>query len=155
MTNKTCVFFIVLIFFSCNKKTIYNDYFLFENKNWHTDSLITFQFQVQDTASKHQVIIKVRHNVDYEFQNLFIFFYNNTTKDTIEILLADKKGKWLGNGFGDVRETEIIINDGKIFNKKEKQKYIFEQAMRYGREKNIENLKNIEAIGISILRNNE
>lgn len=155
MKNKTCVFFIVLIFFSCNKKTIYNDYFLFENKNWHTDSLITFQFQVQDTVAKHQVIIKVRHNVDYEFQNLFFFFYNNTKKDTIEILLADKKGKWLGNGFGDVRQTEIIINDGEIFNKKEKQKYVFEQAMRYGREKNIKNLKNIEAIGISVLRNND
>ena len=155
MTNKTCVFFMVLIFFSCNKKTIYNDYFVFKNKTWHTDSLVTFEFQNQDTVSKYQVIIKVRHNVDYEYQNLFFFFYNNTKKDTIELLLADKKGKWLGKGFGDVREKEIIINEVEIFNKKENQKYIFEQAMRYGKEEKIKKLKNIESIGISLLRYNE
>ena len=63
-------------------------------------------------------MLKVRETTDYEYQNLFLFSHTEETKDTIEIVLSDKKGKWKGKGVGDIRETCFLLEGGKMFNKK-------------------------------------
>ena len=146
---------ITLTFFSCNPTTVFDGDKSFKNQEWNTDSLVTFDYFINDTITKHKLILKIRHSVDYEFQNLFLFIYSGSSKDTIELLIADNRGKWLGNGVGDIREVEIVIENEKIYNKKENQTITIEQAMRYGSNEKINNLKYIYAVGLNIIKENE
>jgi gliding motility-associated lipoprotein GldH len=75
--------------------------------------------------------------------------------DTVELILANKEGMWLGSGIGDVREFEFNYQNSKIFNKKGNYSFKIEQAMRYGMAEKIPVLNNILAVGLSIEKLNE
>ena len=143
------------IFLSCNQPTVFEEYKTFQNQEWNADSIVKFEYFINDTIIKHKAILKIRHGVGYEFQNLFLFVYSNLSKDTLELLITDKKGKWTGNGVGDIREIEIILENEKTYKNKEKQTFMIEQAMRYGSKNKINNLKYIEAVGLTIIKENE
>ena len=147
LSNKIVVF--VLVFSACNNNTVFNDYKTFENQTWNTDSIIIWDYSVIDTISQNRLVIKVRHTTDYEFQNLFLFIKTEKT-DTLEVLLANKEGQWLGRGVGDVREVEFVYRKNKVFPKKGEFTFEIEQAMRYGELEKIQYLNNIKAIGLSI-----
>ena len=63
-----------LAFISCNNN-IFEDYKTFEDQIWNSDSSVVFGYSVSDTTSRNQLVIKVRHTTDYEFQNLFLFHF--------------------------------------------------------------------------------
>jgi hypothetical protein len=39
----------------------------------------------------------------------------NLSQDTVEIMLAEKSGKWLGNGINDIREYEFLLEHKNNF----------------------------------------
>jgi gliding motility-associated lipoprotein GldH len=139
----------IVMFISCNNNIVFEDYKTFKNQIWHADSSVVFNYSVSDTTCKNQVVIKVRHTTDYDFQNLFLFIKAEKT-DTLELLLANKEGKWKGKGIGDVREIEFAYIKDKVFTKKGEVTFEIEQAMRYGEFEKIEHLNNIKVIGLSI-----
>ena len=142
----------IVIFISCNNSIVFEKYITFENQEWNTDSLLSFDYTITDTISTYKLVLNVRHSVEYEYQNLFLFVKSNSSVDTIELLLADKSGKWLGSGIGDVREIKSLLTVEKTYPKKENNTINIEQAMRYGAAEKIKNLKFIDAIGISIIK---
>ncbi|HIK63060.1 MAG TPA: gliding motility lipoprotein GldH [Flavobacteriales bacterium] len=144
----------VLVFISCDNNIVFDDYKTFENQTWSADSSVIFSYSVIDTTSQNQLVIKVRHTTNYMFQNLFLFVKTEKT-DTLELLLANKEGEWLGNGIGDVREVELVYRKDKVFAKKEDFTFEMEQAMRYGQFEKIQHLNNIKAIGLSIQKQND
>ena len=146
---------IIFMFISCDNSIVFEKYKSFQNQEWNTDSLVKFEYFINDTITKHKCILKIRHSVDYDFQNLFLFIYSDLSKDTTELLLADKKGKWIGNGVGDIREVEIILENEKVYTNKGKHTFMIEQAMRYGSNNKISNLQHIEAVGVTIIKENE
>lgn len=147
----TALFLLIIV--SCDSG-IYEEYYSFDNQLWNTDSIIEFNYIIPDTTKQYDLSIKLRHSIDYEFQNLFIFLYSKK-KDTIELNLSDKNGKWLGSGVSDIREVEYTFEKGRIFSKKGEHQLRIEQAMRYGFENKIENLENVLDIGLIISKNNE
>jgi gliding motility-associated lipoprotein GldH len=144
----------IVMFISCDNNIIFDDYKTFANQTWNSDSIIIWDYSVIDTISKNQLVIKVRHTTDYEFQNLFLFIKAEKT-DTLELLLANKEGKWLGKGIGDVREVEVVYRKEKVFTKKGNFTFEIEQAMRYAALEKIQHLNNIKAIGLSIQKQDE
>jgi len=148
------IFIFAVVVFSCNNNIVFDDYKAFENQTWNADSIIVLDYSVIDTISQNRLIIKVRHTIDYEFQNLFLFIKAEKT-DTLELLLANKEGKWLGKGIGDVREVEVLYRKDKVFPKKGNFTFEIEQAMRYGELEKIQRLNNIKAIGLSIQKQDE
>ena len=94
----------IVIFISCDNSIVFEKYKSFENQKWNTDSLLSFDYTITDTISTYKLVLNVRHSVEYEYQNLFLFVNSKSSTDTIELLLADKSGKWLGSGIGDIRE---------------------------------------------------
>ena len=149
-------FFIIcflITMFSCNQNS-YKNYQNIINTGWNTDSIISFEYNASDTLNPFQLAIHVRHNIDYEYQNLFVFV-SGLISDTMEIKLANKLGKWQGAGLGDVRELEFIFKDSLFFPSKGKYTISFEQSMRYGSEEKIQNLQNILAVGLTIKNQNE
>ena len=139
---------------SCNNNIIFEDYSAFKNQTWNADSSVVFNYFIADTICKNKIVIKVRHTTDYEFQNLFLFVKAEKT-DTIEILLANKEGMWLGKGIGDVREVEFEYASNIVFDKKGNLIIEIEQAMRYGKLDKIQDLNHISAVGLCIQKQDE
>jgi gliding motility-associated lipoprotein GldH len=108
------IFLFAVVVISCNNNIVFDNYKTFKNQTWNADSSIVFSYSASDTISKNQIVIKVRHTTDYEFQNLFLFIKAEKI-DTLELLLANKEGKWLGKGVGDVREVEFVYAKDKVF----------------------------------------
>ena len=98
--------------------------------------------------------ILVRHTVDYEYQNLFLFL-SGDLNDTIELELADKIGKWKGSGLSDIREFEYLFAKNKVFSKKGNHSINIEQAMRFGAKEKIQNLEHVSDIGLIIRKQND
>ena len=146
------IFFFLLILIACNSNTVFEQHKSFENQLWNTDSTIVFNYLVEDTISQNQLIIKLRHTVEYEFQNLFLFI-KSEKMDTIEIQLANKEGRWLGKGVGDIRTVDFVYKNKKVFSKKGNLIIEIEQAMRYGNFEKIQQLKHIESIGFRAEKN--
>ena len=152
MRNYMFAVFVVLLS-SCSN-TRHESYFSFDNIGWNTDSIISFKYSIEDTLCTYEMKLKIRHTVSYEYQNLFVFL-EEEKKDTIEIFIADKAGKWTGSGIGEIREVEYVFDTKRRYNRKGNYNLNVEQAMRYGPLEKIENLKSILAIGLIISENNE
>ena len=146
------LFFLVVGFVSCqneNKKEVYHS---FNNNTWNTDSIVSFEFDIIDTTSSHDLYLMVRHTTNFKFQNLFLFTNFENQQDTLELFLSEKSGRWLGKGFGEIKELKIRIKEN--VNVKENQDQIFsvEQAMRYEDLEKIINLTEIVAVGIGLYK---
>ena len=117
------LFFLAVGFVSCqneNKKEIYHS---FDNNTWNTDSIVSFELDNIDTTSSHDLYLMVRHTTNFKFQNLFLFTNFENQKDTLELFLSEKSGRWLGKGFGEIKELKIRIKENVNF--KENQDQIF------------------------------
>ncbi len=147
LNSRAIIFVLALI--SCDNKIVFDDYHNFENQTWSEGIGVSFTYPVRDTTSKNKVVIKVRHTTDYEFQNLFLFIKTEKT-DTVELIISNKEGKWLGRGVGDIRELEFVYSKDKVFTEKGDFTFEIEQAMRYGKLEKIKHLKNISEVGLSI-----
>jgi len=144
----------IVMFISCDSSIVFEEYKSFENQKWNTDSAAFFNYSISDTINKNTIKIKLRHTVEYEFQNLFLFIETDVM-DTVELMLANKDGMWLGSGIGDVREFKFDYQNGKLFSKKGIYSFKIEQAMRYGLAEKIQILNNVLSVGLSIEKQNE
>ena len=146
-------FLLALTLFSC-RDTIHSEYHSFNYKAWDSDSSVIFNYTISDTTKKYDLSLNIRHDVNYEFQNLFLFLEGENT-DTLELMLATKNGKWLGSGISDIRELKYPFEKGKRFFKKGEYELRVEQAMRYGSQQKIEKLHHILDVGLIISTHNE
>jgi len=146
---------------SCNKDVIYTKYErIDENTGWPKKQLLKFEMSVTDTNQLCDVYINVRNAESYPFRNLFMFLhttYPNGTKmtDTIECILADDKGKWMGSGMGDLYDNSILFKKNARFHQMGTYKFEFEQAMRYGDKNIIDPLPLILDVGITVEKSEE
>ena len=148
------VFLSLFLLVCCNTNTK-SSYNVFEEDSWHADSIITLSHSVVDTITKQNLYLKIRHTTDFEYQNIFLFVDFQEKRDTIEVTLSEKNGKWLGSGFGDIKEVEYCFAKETIFNSKKTSKVTVEQAMRFGEQPVITNLKGIIALGINIKKSED
>ncbi|RLD40915.1 MAG: gliding motility lipoprotein GldH, partial [Bacteroidetes bacterium] len=93
----------------------------------------------------------IRNSTDYRYSNLYVFLItkfpnNNLTKDTIECILADREGRWLGKGWGAVKENTILLSERMRFPLKGKYEFMIQHAMR------VDTLKGIRDVGIRIVK---
>lgn len=146
------LFFLVVGFVSCqneNKKEVYHS---FKNNTWSTDSIVSFELDNIDTTSSHDLYLMVRHTTNFKFQNLFLFTNFENQQDTLELFLSEKSGRWLGKGFGEIKELKIRIKENVNFKKNQDQIFSVEQAMRYEDLEKIINLTEIVAVGIGLYK---
>lgn len=108
MMKKICAILPLLLLMACSPKTVYFEYHSFPLEGWEADSIVSFCFSVPDATKTYDAIISVRHTERYPYQNMWLFVQNENLSDTIEFYLADNRGRWLGNGFGDKREMPVL-----------------------------------------------
>ena len=133
---------------SCN-----SDLVISENKdisgNWDKNDTIIFDFEITDSLAVYDFHINIRHSINYPYRNLYFFvateFPNGQiSNDTIECLLADVRGRWFGNGLGEIKENNILIRQNLQFPRNGLYKISFVQAMRQ------DVLSGVEDVGIQI-----
>lgn len=149
------ILFLSCLLFSCGSNIDYSSFERFdENTGWAKSVQPKFEYTCKDTNALYDVYINVRHAESYPFRNLFLFLHTTNPKgtvitDTIECILADDRGKWLGSGMGDLFDNAVLYKKNTRFTGG-KYTFAFEQAMRYGDKNVIDPLPLILDIGITI-----
>lgn len=120
---------------SCDPLRIYEENKAIEGATWKSSDKKVFEFIMEDTVNPCNLFINVRHRGDYAYSNLYLFITTNRpdgkfSVDTVECILQDNEGKWLGNGIGDLYENRLFFRSGVRFPVKGKYTFTFEQAMR-------------------------
>ena len=122
---------------------------------WNLEEPI--KFEITDTIDfSSNIFFYVRNNNDYPFSNIFLIASLKSNKkvyetDTLEYVMANNKGEWLGKGFSSIKESKLSWKrNWKTFFSPP---YIFEikQANRkIGQIKGDKNLFGILSLGLSI-----
>ncbi len=99
--------FAIFLLAACDKPAMF-DAFAPINNGWHQDSIVNFSVPVQDTSTQYYISLKLRHNADYPYENIYLFRTISSAsgieyQDTVDLKVADEKGKWLGEGVGEVK----------------------------------------------------
>lgn len=119
------------------------------NKNWEQERNISFDVEVLDTMKSFDFYIDLRTESTYSYANIFMFVNTTfpsgkTARDTVECILADKTGRWLGSGLGDIKDNHILFKENIRFPNAGTYTFEFEQGMRE------DQLAGILDLGISI-----
>lgn len=122
LTFSVFLFIAVVTFLlvGCDNHRVFEDYHQINKRGWHKDSLVVFQFPVTDSLQNHNLYINVRNDLNYNYQNLWFFISikqpgNIAVTDTFEVLLATASGKWLGEGFGGIKEIQKEYRNNVFF----------------------------------------
>jgi gliding motility-associated lipoprotein GldH len=86
--------------------------------SWSSKQLIPFDAVITDTAAPYDVYFSLRHTTNYPYSNAFFLVHTTFPAgekftDTIECILADVTGKWLGSGMGHYR-TRVFLMKNRI-----------------------------------------
>mgnify|MGYP001225704629 CR=1 FL=1 len=143
------IFFSTLAFFSCDRNGVYEANINTPNESWNMNNTITFNVPVVDTITFQNIIVNIRNTTDYPNANLYLFVTTTSPQgaticDTIEGVLADDQGKWLGKGFGYIHDNRILYKHNIRFPQKGDYKIAIKQAMR------TDELKGISSVGVRI-----
>lgn len=142
------LFVAMLLFAGCNRSTLFTQAVNLHDA-WPKDKAAKFVVPVRDTLSPFNFYINVRHTGKYRYSNLYLFlqtrFPNGTyTRDTLEIMLANAQGKWLGKGWDEIKEDHVLLKSKLRFPMQGDYEFLIWQAMR------VDTLKAVRSVGIDI-----
>jgi gliding motility-associated lipoprotein GldH len=138
-----------IAFQSCNKDVIYRKCIPLPGNIWEIKNPLNFDVPVSDTVNNYNIYITLRNSDNYDFNNLYLFIdiispSKISERDTMECILANSNGQWLGRGLGDIWDNKILFKQNVKFRKAGLYEFIITQAMR------VDSLPMIMDAGISI-----
>lgn len=149
MKKGILVFSFIAILLSCDRKHLFEEYAEIPDDVWNTKNVLHFNVNISDTTGAYNIYVDVRHVSRYSYSNLFLFVTahspdGNALKDTVEITLADERGKWLGKSAASIYTIKHPYKTNIRFPVRGIYTFDIEQAMR------VQDLKYISNIGLSI-----
>ena len=140
---------ILVLITSCDPTRVYEENVSIPDQTWNRWNTVNFRVEISDTIASHNIHINIRHGGQYRYSNLYLFVQTispsgHWIRDTLECILANEKGKWLGSGLGDIYDIRIPYKMNVRFPYKGIYTFEFEQAMRD------EDLKHLFDIGLRI-----
>jgi gliding motility-associated lipoprotein GldH len=146
------ILIITFITISCSKPPLIDKSMNVNESAWNVKDKFNADIIVDDTLSSFNFFINIRNTTDYKFSNFFLFIrtkFPNGQKaiDTLECLITDGEGKWLGKGNGKIKDNKILLKQHAIFPMKGSYQFEIEHAMRE------DNISGIKSIGLRIEKN--
>lgn len=148
--------FVIVIVSSCNSNTVIDEQSDIREGLWHLDSLVAFQFDIEDTTSVYEIQYNVRYAVNYPYYNLFLKYYLEDSSGEIlsselqELILFDKKtGDPIGEGLGDLFDRGVPVFSDQKFSNPGTYTFKVKQFMR------MEELPGILSFGLKIQKPEE
>lgn len=125
----------ILLFSSCDSKRIFEKNQDIPEVGWKKDNVLKFDVEVKDPSTATNFYVNVRNADGYPFSNLYLFikttFPNGKmSNDTLECVLSDEKGKWLGSGLGDIYDNQILFKKNVRFPMAGKYSFEIQHGMR-------------------------
>jgi len=142
--------FIAMLFLSsCDKTGIYEQNISIHDEKWSMDSIASFSPAISDSISAHNIYVNLRNTTSYPNSNIFLFITTHAPsgamlRDTLECILANQKGDWLGKGVGRIRDNQIIYKNNIRF----PSKGIYTFEIQHGMRTDV--LKEVVSVGIRI-----
>ena len=120
---------------SCDSARVFENNVDIPDYSWDVKNKLSFDVNIDDTVSLHNLYVNVRHASHYQYANLYMFitikFPNGKlAKDTLECVFADGQGGWKGEGMGDIWDNQILWKPNVKFPLTGKYTFEYEQAMR-------------------------
>jgi gliding motility-associated lipoprotein GldH len=121
--------------FSCHRGTYYSGTTEMKDGQWSMYDPAGFTCIFDDTLQVYDINLSVRTSTAYPYRNLFLFIETTfpsgfITADTVQAMLTDEKGRWLGRGAGDIRELTIPYKSYVYFPEKGEYHFSVIQGMR-------------------------
>lgn len=145
--------FLAVMLIRCDDNRVYEAYNDFDNRYWTVQEIPSFEFTIQDTTLRYNLLGNVRNSVAYPFSRIFITYHlkDSTGKELKQALVNDflfdaKTGKPQGtSGLGDIYDHQIPLLKDHHF-KAGKYSVSFEQFMR------TDTLQGVLAVGLRVER---
>jgi len=112
--------FPLLLLTACAGNTIYHDRVDFARGSWSAADTVHFSVLVADTSHFYDIYLNLRNKGNYPFSNLYVAIKTvaptgASLSDTVEFILANARGEWLGRGFGDLWQSSSLYKSGIKF----------------------------------------
>ena len=138
----------VLFLTGCGRSALFTQAVDFHDI-WPKDKAAKFVVPVSDTVAPYNFYINIRHTGKYRYSNLYLFMETRFpdgkyTRDTLEIMLANVQGKWLGKGWGEIKEDHVLLKRKLRFPLSGDYTFLIWQAMR------VDTLKAVKSVGLEI-----
>lgn len=96
-----------LLLLSCSNNPVYDEVYSFDDEVWNSKSPLNFKVAISDTTRSYDLFFHIRTKKTYAYSNIWFFLQTTgpngaSIHDTLEVELADKSGRWLGSGIGNV-----------------------------------------------------
>jgi len=106
--------FAAILVTSCGKAPMYSETHEFQNGVWSSGAMPAFEFNAEDSIKAYDLSFLLRINNEYDFQNIWILMHTEKpdgsfSTDTVNVLLSDERGRWLGKKSGAVYSYQAIF----------------------------------------------
>lgn len=106
----------VLLLTSCTDIDLYEKHASIPKHEWKADFKPQFTFSIQDTSAVYDVMLILRHNEKYRYNNIWVKLSIQSPGDSaqtirIEKTLATNKDGWLATAMDDIYDHRISINN--------------------------------------------
>lgn len=142
---------LMIVGVSCSEREAYYKFEEIKGASWEAEDALIFLIDSTDIdrEKRYDVSIEITNNVDYPYQNLWLFSEYNKEDSSIvkaqkEFILADEFGKWQGSGFASLYQSSFPVLKSIRF-AKGIQYHIY---IRHGMQDTI--LHGIEKVGLKI-----
>lgn len=103
---------IAIMFYACGRNQVFDEVTALPAEGWSAQDTIRFNVTISDTSAVYDVYFHIRNKKSYEYSNLWLFVETKSPNgqvitDTLEVILADDEGQWLGRGIGNVNTLLI------------------------------------------------
>ena len=140
---------VIAVLTSCDNRLYFEQNYTMRGEEWHRDSLLKFDGPITDTLQSYNILFNNRITGQYPYSNMYLFITiaapdKSHQMDTLECILADQRGKWLGSGFGNVWTNNVYYKRNIRFPNSGNYTFYIEQAMR------VEKLPHVLSAGLRV-----
>lgn len=141
--------FVIFFFARCSDKVFYEKIDTLKDEVWNIDSVLYYEFNIDDTMQYFNIYINIRNSIDFETQNFYVFMKTTfpdgyVAQDTLGCILSDAHGKWTGKGMGRIKDNRFLFKPNVRFPLTGTYRFEIKQGMRS------DNVKGITNFGISL-----
>lgn len=145
---------IMSVVFGCTHPSLFMGYHNFKG-HWSASEKVVFDIDSL-TDQPVNLMIYIRNDQRYPFSNLFLIARMKTGDsllvcDTLEYAMANEQGRWLGQGFLEVKESKLWWKENYKLPSAENLNVQLEHALRLnGSEHGLDPLEGIVGLGFAV-----
>jgi gliding motility-associated lipoprotein GldH len=100
---------------SCTTIDLYEKSVTIPKHQWNSSFKPAFDFTIKDTSAPYNLFFVIRHNEQYNFNNIFVNLYvkgpgqDTAQKIQQDLVLATNEKGWLASGMDDIYEHRIQL----------------------------------------------